>query len=127
MLLSGAENISTGKSARGNGFLTSVYQGVQCRSKGDPVLYLSNPGQVDEKMRKLSIETFSKLNEKEYQGARDPEILSCISQYELAFQMQAEVPEVMNINDEPTISTRCTIPNLVSVLMPITACWLTGW
>lgn len=101
VLLSGADNISAGKSAWGSGFLPSVYQGVQCRSKGDPVLYLSNPGHVDEKMRKLSIETISKLNEKEYQEAGDPEILSRISQYELAFRMQAEVPEVMNINDEP--------------------------
>jgi hypothetical protein len=52
-------------------------------------------------MRKLSIETINKINEKEYQEAGDPEILSRISQYELAFRMQAEVPEVMDINDEP--------------------------
>ena len=101
VLLSGADNISAGKSAWGSGFLPTVYQGVQCRSKGDPVLYLSNPGQVDEKMRKLSIETINKINEKEYQEAGDPEILSRISQYELAFRMQAEVPEVMDIEDEP--------------------------
>lgn len=101
VLLSGAENISAGKSAWGSGFLPTVYQGVQCRSKGDPVLYISNPEHVDEKMRKLSIDVINAINEKEYHEARDPEILSRISQYELAFRMQAAVPEVMNINDEP--------------------------
>lgn len=101
VLLSGAENISAGKSAWGSGFLPTVYQGVQCRSKGDPVLYLSNPDHVDDKMRKLSIDVINNINEKEYQDVGDPEILSRISQYELAFRMQAAVPEVMNINDEP--------------------------
>ena len=101
VLLSGAENISAGKSAWGSGFLPTVYQGVQCRSKGDPVLYISNPEQVDDKMRKLSIDVINSINEKEYQETSDPEILSRISQYELAFRMQAAVPEVMDINDEP--------------------------
>jgi len=101
VLLSGAENISAGKSAWGSGFLPTVYQGVQCRSKGDPVLYISNPEHVDDKMRKLSIDVINKINEQEYQEASDPEILSRISQYELAFRMQTAVPDVMDINDEP--------------------------
>ncbi len=92
---------SAGKSVWGSGFLPTVYQGVQCRSKGEPVLYLSNPGQVDPAMRKKSIDIINEINQKEYEEVGDPEILSRISQYELAFRMQASVPDVMNINDEP--------------------------
>ena len=92
---------SAGKSAWGSGFLPTVHQGVQCRSEGDPVLYLSNPDNVDPYLRKRSIDAINAINEQEYQEAHDPEILTRISQYELAFRMQTAVPEVMNINDEP--------------------------
>ena len=100
VLVSGSEP-SAGKSAWGSGFLPTVYQGVQCRSKGDPVLYLSNPSEVDPYLRKQSIDAINAINEQEYQEAHDPEILTRISQYELAYRMQTSVPEVMNINDEP--------------------------
>ncbi|MEM9834246.1 MAG: DUF1501 domain-containing protein [Bacteroidota bacterium] len=100
VLVSGSEP-SAGKSAWGSGFLPTVYQGVQCRSKGDPVLYISNPDEVDPYLRKRSIDAINAINEQEYQEAHDPEILTRISQYELAYRMQTAVPEVMNINSEP--------------------------
>ncbi|MBC7904025.1 MAG: DUF1501 domain-containing protein, partial [Gemmatimonadaceae bacterium] len=83
------------------GFLPSVYQGVQCRSEGDPVLFIKDPEGVDRDMRKASIDAINKVNELAYQEYHDPEILSRISQYEMAYRMQISVPEVMNINDEP--------------------------
>lgn len=92
---------SSGKRVWSSGFLPTVHQGVQCRSKGEPVLNLENPAGVDRHLRKRSIDIINQINELEYQEARDPEILTRISQYELAFRMQASVPEVMNIDDEP--------------------------
>ena len=101
VVLTSGRDPSAGKSIWGSGFLPSVYQGVQCRSQGDPVLYLNNPEGIDETMRKKSIDYINKINQKEYEEVGDPEILSRISQYELAFRMQAEVPEVMDISKEP--------------------------
>ena len=100
VLVSGADP-SAGKSIWGSGFLPTVYQGVQCRSKGEPVLYIENPKDVDRTMRKRSIDIINEINQREHEMVGDPEILSRISQYELAFRMQASVPDVMNINDEP--------------------------
>ncbi|MFY0653935.1 MAG: DUF1501 domain-containing protein [Cyclobacteriaceae bacterium] len=92
---------TAGKRIWGSGFLPTVHQGVQCRSKGEPVLNLDNPHGVDRHLRKQSIDVINKINELEYQESHDPEILTRMSQYELAFRMQASVPEVMNIDDEP--------------------------
>ncbi|HYH56832.1 MAG TPA: DUF1501 domain-containing protein, partial [Anseongella sp.] len=101
VLTSGGGSISAGKSAWGSGFLPTIHQGVQCRSKGEPVLFLSNPGTIDDHLRKRSIDVINEINQQEYENVGDPEILSRISQYELAFRMQATVPEVMDIKDEP--------------------------
>ena len=101
VLTSGGGAISAGKSAWGSGFLPTIYQGVQCRSEGDPVLFLSNPKSIDSHLRKKSIDAINKINEIEFKESNDPEILTRISQYELAFRMQTSVPETMNINDEP--------------------------
>lgn len=101
VLTSGGNNPDAGKSVWGSGFLPSVYQGVQCRSEGEPVLYLKDPHGVDREMRKASIDAINKVNKLEYEEFRDPEILSRIAQYEMAYKMQISVPEVMNINDEP--------------------------
>ncbi|MEO9891079.1 DUF1501 domain-containing protein [Aurantibacter sp.] len=90
-----------GKRLWGSGFLPTVHQGVQCQSTGTPVQNLKNPSGVNSKMRKKSVETINKINELEYQEAQDPEILTRISQYEMAFKMQTSVPKVMNIDDEP--------------------------
>jgi hypothetical protein len=105
VLTSGGNNPDAGKSVWGSGFLPSVYQGVQCRSDGEPVLFIKNPEQIDHAARQASIDAISKVNKMSYDEFQDPEILTRISQYELAFKMQATVPEVMNISDEPAICT----------------------
>jgi Protein of unknown function (DUF1501) len=101
VLTSGGNNPDAGKSVWGSGFLPSVYQGVQCRGEGDPVLFIKDPNGMDRDIRKASIDAINKINEEQYQEYKDPEILSRISQYEMAYKMQISVPEVMNINDEP--------------------------
>jgi len=101
VLTSGGRNPDAGKSIWGSGFLPSVYQGVQCRSEGDPVLFLEDPNGFDRDMRKASIEAINNVNELSYAEYKDPEILARISQYEMAFKMQIAVPDVMSIADEP--------------------------
>ena len=101
VLTSGGNNPDAGKSVWGSGFLPSVYQGVQCRSDGDPVLFINNPEQIDRDERAVTIEAINDINRLSYDEFKDPEILTRISQYELAFKMQATVPQVMNIADEP--------------------------
>lgn len=102
VLTSGGKFPDAGKSVWGSGFLPSVYQGVQCRSEGDPVLFINDPKGMDRDIRKASIDAITKVNEESYKEYNDPEILSRISQYEMAYKMQVSVPEVMDISDEPT-------------------------
>lgn len=101
VLTSGGKNPDAGKSVWGSGFLPSVYQGVQCRSEGEPVLFIENPEGMDRDLRRASIDAINEVNRLSHDEFGDPEILSRISQYEMAFKMQVAVPEVMNINDEP--------------------------
>ncbi|MFT3700908.1 MAG: DUF1501 domain-containing protein [Agriterribacter sp.] len=101
VLTSGGKNPDAGKSVWGSGFLPSVYQGVQCRSVGDPVLFINNPEGIDRDLRKASIDAINKVNEQSYKEYKDPETLSRISQYEMAYKMQMSVPEAMDISDEP--------------------------
>ena len=98
---SGGKDPDAGKSVWGSGFLPSVYQGVQCRSEGEPVLFIKDPDGVTRELRKSSIDAINELNRLHYKEKGDPETLSRIAQYEMAFKMQISVPEVMNINDEP--------------------------
>ena len=101
VLTSGGHNPDAGKSVWGSGFLPSVYQGVQCRSVGDPVLFIKDPEGMDRDIRNASINAINEVNRQQYAVFKDPEILSRISQYEMAYKMQISVPEVMNINNEP--------------------------
>lgn len=101
VLTSGGSNPDAGKSIWGSGFLPSVYQGVQCRSAGDPILFLNDGPNVSRDLRKASIDAINAANQRQYEEYGDPETLSRIAQYELAYRMQIAVPEVMNINDEP--------------------------
>ena len=97
VMISSGTSPSAGQNAWGSGFLPSVYQGVQCRSKGDPVLYVSNPPGLDRPTRRLSLDALRDLNE--MQG-NDPETRTRIEQYELAYRMQVSVPGVMDIKRE---------------------------
>ncbi|MCI0640510.1 MAG: DUF1501 domain-containing protein [Gemmataceae bacterium] len=92
---------SAGNSDWSSGFLPSVYQGVQCRSQGDPVLYVSDPRGMDRTMRRLTLDTLRDLNEMQAAELGSPETRTRIAQYELAFRMQIAVPEVMDISREP--------------------------
>lgn len=101
VLVSGGKTPDAGKSVWGSGFLPSVFQGVQCRSEGDPVLYVSDPPGMSRELREKSIATINRINQQQYEEVGDPEILSRIAQYELAFRMQLSVPEAMDIKKEP--------------------------
>lgn len=85
----------------GSGFLPSEYQGVKFRSGGDPVLYLSNPPGMSAKIRRQALDDLAQLNQLQHQTIQDPEILSRIAQYEMAYRMQASVPELTDLRDEP--------------------------
>src|SRR5688572_26656710 len=101
VLTSGGKTPDAGKSVWGSGFLPSVYQGVQCRSEGEPVLFLSDPPGIDRDVKKKTIDAINQVNRHHYDEFNDPETLTRIAQYEMAFRMQVSVPEVMNINNEP--------------------------
>ena len=100
VLISSGVQPNGGANSYGSGFLPSVFQGVQCRSQGDPVLYVSDPAGMDRELRRRSLDTLQQLNERQAQELGSPETLTRIAQYELAFRMQASVPEVMNIKSE---------------------------
>jgi hypothetical protein len=100
VLISSGVQPSAGPSAWGSGFLPSVFQGVQCRSKGDPVLYVSNPPGIDRAMRRQTLDALRDLNQLQEQELGHPETATRIAQYELAFRMQLSVPEIMDISRE---------------------------
>ena len=100
VLISSGVQPNGGKNSFGSGFLPSVFQGVQCRSKGDPVLYTSDPPGMDRSLRRESLDALRDLNEMQARELGHPETLTRIAQYELAFRMQMSVPEVMDITNE---------------------------
>ncbi len=84
----------------GAGFLPARHQGVSLRSTGDPVLYLNNPPGVDTATRRRMLDSLGRLNQRTLEEVGDPETQARIAQYEMAFRMQASVPELMNISGE---------------------------
>jgi len=101
VLISSGVQPSGGQGCWGSGFLPSVYQGVQCRSKGEPVLYLSDPPGFDRNLRRLGLDAMKELNELQEKELGHPETRTRIAQYELAFRMQLSATEVMDISREP--------------------------
>lgn len=101
VLTSGGNNPDAGKSVWGSGYLPSVYQGVQCRSQGDPVLYLANPDGVSGAMRRRTLDTLSKINQRIAQDTGDPETVTRIAQYEMAYRMQIHASDAFDIKQEP--------------------------
>ena len=83
-----------------SGFLPSKYQGVQLRAKGDPVLYLTSPNGVSRERQGADVAAINVLNNKRQSVVDDPEISTRIAQYEMAFQMQASVPDLMDVSGE---------------------------
>jgi hypothetical protein len=98
---SGSKGPSGGNSNWGSGFLPTVYQGVQFRGGGEPVLYLSNPRGVDVETQSDSLETIRLLNQMRLDEMGDPEIATRIHSFEMAFRMQSSAPELMDISKEP--------------------------
>jgi hypothetical protein len=99
VLLSGPAG-GAGTSMWSSGFLPSVYQGVQFRTQGDAVLFLSNPEGYASERRRRVLDAVDALNQTHLADVGDPEIATRISQYELAFRMQSSVPELMDISRE---------------------------
>ena len=99
VLVTGAKG-GAGTSLWSTGFLPSIYQGIQFRSQGDPVLFLSSPNGQSRDDRRRVLDAIGDLNKQRLAATGDPEITTRISQYEMAFRMQASVPELMNISGE---------------------------
>lgn len=85
----------------GAGFLPAKHQGVKLRSSGEPVLYLNNPAGIPRDARREMLDGLQALNQSAYDRFADPETQARISQYEMAFRMQSEVPDLMEIGQEP--------------------------
>ncbi|MBL4883318.1 MAG: DUF1501 domain-containing protein [Planctomycetaceae bacterium] len=100
VLISSGVQPNGGNKSFGSGFLPSVYQGVQCRSQGDPVLFVSNPKGMSRDVRRMSLDALRDLNEIQGEKNGHPETQTRIAQYELAYRMQTSVPEVMDISKE---------------------------
>src|SRR5918997_653466 len=84
-----------------SGFLPTRFQGVRIRSSGDPVLYLSNPNGMSREVRRGMLDDLARLNDLRLQESGDPEIQTRIAQYEMAYRMQASVPELADLSTEP--------------------------
>jgi hypothetical protein len=100
VLVSGTAAPDGGASLWGSGFLPTIHQGVQLRSQGDPVLFLSNPDGMDADRRRKSLDALKALNQLQLEAVGDPEILTRMAQYEMAYRMQTSVPEIMDIAKE---------------------------
>jgi hypothetical protein len=98
---SGSKGPSGGASNWGAGFLPSVYNGVMFRSQGDPILYLSNPKGVDDRIQRDTFDAVRNLNRAHLAQEQDPEIGTRIASYEMAWRMQTSGPELMDVSKEP--------------------------
>jgi len=101
VLISGGNTPDGGKQLWGAGFLPSVYQGVQCRSHGEPVLYLDSPPDVDAAKRRNMLDAIDELNQQNYAAFGNPETVTRIAQYEMSFRMQMDATDAMDIHKEP--------------------------
>ncbi len=100
VLVSGENNPDGGKACWGSGFLPTVHQGVEFRSQGDAVLFVTDPDGVPREVRRDTLDALRDLNRLKQQQTLDPEIETRISQYELAYRMQTSVPELMDWGQE---------------------------
>jgi len=101
VLLSGGKTPDGGKQLWGSGFLPSVYQGVQCRSHGEPVLYLNNPPEISRPLRRRMLDAIDDINHQTHSNFGNPETISRIAQYEMAFRMQLDATDALDIRHEP--------------------------
>ncbi len=107
VLTSGGKSPDGGKQLWGAGFLPSVYQGVQCRSRGEPVLYLRNPAGVSRGLRRQMLDAIDELDQKAYAEFGNPETMTRIAQYEMAYRMQLDASDALDVHREsPTVQAR---------------------
>jgi hypothetical protein len=100
VVMNSANGLSGGGALFGSGFLPTFYQGVQFRKTGDPVLYLSNPAGISDKMQRRTLDLIKEINEKHLGVVGDPEIATRINSFEMASRMQSSAPELMDITKE---------------------------
>ena len=100
VVLNSAGGLSGGAALYGSGFLPTIYQGVPFRKTGDPVLFLSNPAGVTDSMQRRTLDLIKNLNEQHLEVMGDPEIATRINSFEMAYQMQASAPELMDVSKE---------------------------
>ena len=101
VMLSGGGLPSGGTACWSSGFLPTGYQGVQFRSQGDPILFVSNPSGIDSARRRRSLDALRDLNQMQLEDTGDPEISTRINAFEMAYRMQSSAPELMEISQEP--------------------------
>ncbi len=100
VVMNSANGLSGGASLYGSGFLPTIYQGVPFRKTGDPVLFLSNPAGVSEKMQRRTLDLIKDLNERHLNVVGDPEVATRINSFEMAYRMQTSAPELMDVSKE---------------------------
>src|SRR5260221_5272544 len=100
VVMNSANGLSGGTALFGSGFLPTVYQGVSFRKTGDPVLYLSNPAGINDKMQRRTLDVIKELNEKHLGAVGDPEIATRINSFDMASRMQTRAPEWMDVSTE---------------------------
>lgn len=100
VVLNSGGALSGGASMWSSGFLPSQHQGVPFRSSGDPILHVGNPEGIDSRMQRKSLDLIADLNRRRYEVTKDPEIVSRINAYEMAFRMQSRAPELMDYSQE---------------------------
>ncbi|MBI3414861.1 MAG: DUF1501 domain-containing protein [Verrucomicrobia bacterium] len=101
VMVSGKNGPDGGASLWGSGFLPTIHQGVRLRSQGEPVLFLSNPEGMDAEMRRHTLDTIETLNKIQLGRVGDPETVTRIAQYEMAYRMQVSVPDLVDVSKEP--------------------------
>jgi uncharacterized protein (DUF1501 family) len=100
VVLNSAGGLSGGAGLYGSGFLPTIYQGVPFRKSGDPVLFLSNPAGITDRMQRRTLDLIKDLNEQHLEAMGDPEIATRINSFEMAYRMQASAPELMDVSRE---------------------------
>ncbi len=104
VVLNSAGSLSGGAALYGSGFLPTIYQGVPFRKSGDPVLFLSNPAGITDKMQRRTLDVIRELNEKHFDTIGDPEISTRINSFEMAYRMQSSAPELMDVSKESPVT-----------------------
>ena len=100
VVLNSAGGLSGGASLYGSGFLPTVYSGVPFRKTGDPVLFLSNPAGITDKMQRRTLDLIKQLNQEHLNAVGDPEIATRINSFEMAYRMQSSAPELTDVSKE---------------------------